>query len=462
VVGGRSLVVTGAGVVAGALVVVVAGAVGPPVVVPAVVVSGAVGPAVVVAPPVGPAVVGPVVVAAALDAPPVPAVVAVEVEPRSSAGAVSAPDAHADIISAPTITPARPSRTGKGRERRTPVPSAAPAPDGALAKLVGFLPGRTGSPDADGRSLEATREELVTTPAATLTHLDLLEAEAIHLLREVVAECERPCLLFSGGKDSTVLAELARRAFAPAPVPFPVLHVDTGHNFDEVLAFRDRAVARLGLRLLVASVPEAIAAGRVIEEPGGSRNRLQIPVLVEAIARHRFDAVFGGARRDEDKARAKERMVSVRDEFSQWEPRRQRPELWSLHNCRVGPGEHLRVFPLSNWNELDVWAYVQREGIELPSLYYAHRRIVVERDGMLVPIGPHVSARPDEEPFEATVRFRTVGDATCTAASASTAATVEAVIAETGAAIVSERGATRIDDRISDTGMEDRKREGYF
>jgi len=229
-----------------------------------------------------------------------------------------------------------------------------------------------------------------------------------------------------------------------------------------VLEFRDRVVARFGLRLLVASVPEAIAAGRVVEEPGGSRNRLQIPVLVDAIARHRFDAVFGGARRDEDKARAKERMVSVRDEFSQWEPRRQRPELWSLHNCRVGPGEHLRVFPLSNWNELDVWAYVQREEIELPSLYYAHRRTVVERDGMVVPIGPHVAARPDEEPFEAMVRFRTVGDATCTAAVVSSAATVEQVIVETAVAAVSERGATRVDDRISDAGMEDRKREGYF
>jgi sulfate adenylyltransferase subunit 2 len=304
----------------------------------------------------------------------------------------------------------------------------------------------------------------VSTRSAALTHLDLLEAEAIHVLREVVAESERPCLLFSGGKDSAVLLALAVRAFTPAPVPFPVMHVDTGHNFPEVIEFRDRTVERFGLRLVVASVPEAIEAGTVVDEvgPRASRNRLQTPVLVDAIARHRFDALFGGARRDEDKARAKERVLSFRDEFSQWDPRRQRPELWSLYNGRVRPGEHLRAFPLSNWTELDVWSYVEREAIELPSLYYAHRRTVVERDGMLLSAGPHLTLLPGEEPYEASVRFRTVGDATCTGAVASSATTVAAVIAETIGARVSERGATRADDRISDSGMEDRKREGYF
>jgi sulfate adenylyltransferase subunit 2 len=301
-------------------------------------------------------------------------------------------------------------------------------------------------------------------PSALLTHLDLLEAEAIHVLREVVAECERPCLLFSGGKDSAVLVELAVRAFAPAPVPFPVLHVDTGHNFPEVLAFRDAVVARHGLRLLVASVPDAIAAGSVIDEvgPRASRNRLQTPVLVDAIARHRFDALLGGARRDEDKARAKERVLSFRDEFSQWDPRRQRPEVWSLYNGRVRDGEHVRAFPLSNWTELDVWSYVQREHVALPSLYFAHRRAVAERDGMLLWAGPHLTPCDGEEPFEATVRFRTVGDATCTGAVVSTATTVAEVVAETAAARVSERGATRADDRVSAAAMEDRKREGYF
>jgi sulfate adenylyltransferase subunit 2 len=297
-----------------------------------------------------------------------------------------------------------------------------------------------------------------------LSHLKMLEAESVHIIREVAATFERPVLLFSGGKDSAVMLHVAAKAFWPASLPFPVMHVDTGHNLAEVIEFRDRTVARLGLRLVVASVEEDIAAGRVVEEPGpkASRNRLQAVTLVRAINEHRFDAVMGGARRDEEKARAKERVFSFRDEFSQWDPRNQRPELWNLYNGAHRKGEHIRVFPLSNWTELDIWQYVEDEGVELPSIYYAHRRLVFERDGMLLPVSPHVTLLEGEAPFEATVRFRTVGDATCTGCIQSTASTPKEVIAETAASRLSERGATRADDRISEAGMEDRKREGYF
>ncbi|MCA2207694.1 sulfate adenylyltransferase subunit CysD [Nocardia rosealba] len=295
-----------------------------------------------------------------------------------------------------------------------------------------------------------------------LTHLAALEAEAVHILREVAATFERPVLLFSGGKDSAVLLHLARRAFWPAPLPFPLLHVDTGHNFDEVLAFRDRTADRTGARLLVAKVQDDIDAGRAVERPSGTRNPLQTTTLLRAIGEHRFDAVFGGARRDEEKARAKERVFSFRNRFGEWEPRAQRPEVWNLYNGRHQPGEHIRVFPLSNWTELDVWEYIDQAAVELPSLYYAHRRRVIERDGMLLSATRFVTEAPGERAFEATVRFRTVGDATCTGCVESTAATPAQVIAEIAATRLTERGATRADDRISETGMEDRKREGYF
>jgi sulfate adenylyltransferase subunit 2 len=293
--------------------------------------------------------------------------------------------------------------------------------------------------------------------------LDALEAEAIFILREAVAEAARPALLFSGGKDSAVLLRLAEKAFRPGRFPFPLLHVDTGHNFPETLAFRDRRVAELGERLIVASVQDSIDAGRVRETPGTvSRNRLQTATLRDLIAAHRFDCLMGGARRDEDKARAKERVFSLRDAGGQWDPRRQRPELWRLYNGRVGPGEHMRVFPLSDWTELDVWDYVARERLELPSLYFAHVRRVFVRDGMLMPASPLLAPRADEPVVAAEVRFRTVGDMTCTAAIRSSARTLAAVIAETAAARISERGATRVDDRFSVAAMEDRKREGYF
>jgi sulfate adenylyltransferase subunit 2 len=295
-----------------------------------------------------------------------------------------------------------------------------------------------------------------------LSHLATLEAEAIHIIREVVAEFERPVLLFSGGKDSIVMLRLAEKAFWPGRIPFPVMHVDTGHNFDEVLAFRDRRVAELGVQLVVASVEEAIRTGRVRELPGQSRNRLQTVPLLDAIEEHRFDAAFGGARRDEEKARAKERVYSFRDEFGQWDPKNQRPELWSLYNGRHHPGEHIRVFPLSNWTELDIWSYIRDERIELPPLYYAHRREVVERDGMLLANTRFLTLLDGEKTFEAMVRFRTVGDATCTGCVESTADSPEAVVAEVAAARITERGATRADDRISEAGMEDRKKEGYF
>ncbi len=297
-----------------------------------------------------------------------------------------------------------------------------------------------------------------------LSHLDALEAEAVHILREVAAEFERPVLLFSGGKDSAVMLRLAERAFWPARLPFPVMHVDTGHNFDEVLEFRDRRIAELGAQLIVASVQASIDAGRVVEESGprASRNRLQTVTLLDAITEHGFDAVFGGGRRDEEKARAKERVYSFRDDFGQWDPKNQRPELWNLYNGRHRKGEHIRVFPLSNWTELDVWQYVAEDGVELPSIYYAHRRQVVRRDGMLLAVTPYLTLLDGEAPEELLVRFRTVGDASCTGAVESAAATVDAVIAEVAASRITERGATRADDRISEAGMEDRKREGYF
>ena len=297
-----------------------------------------------------------------------------------------------------------------------------------------------------------------------LSHLRALESESIHIMREVAAEFERPVLLFSGGKDSIVMLRLAEKAFWPAPIPFPVMHVDTGQNFHEVLEFRDRRMAELGTRLVVASVQASIDAGRVAEETGprASRNRLQTTTLLDAIEEHGFDAVFGGARRDEEKARAKERVFSFRDEFGQWDPKNQRPELWNLYNGHHRKGEHIRVFPISNWTELDVWQYIADDELEIPPIYYSHRREVFRRDGMLLAVTPFVTLLEGEEPFEATVRYRTVGDASCTGAVESAAATVEAVIAEVAATRITERGATRADDRTSEAAMEDRTREGYF
>jgi sulfate adenylyltransferase subunit 2 len=301
-------------------------------------------------------------------------------------------------------------------------------------------------------------------PDYLLSQLDVLEAESIHIMREVAAEFERPVLLFSGGKDSIVMLALAERAFAPARIPFPVMHVDTGHNFPEVLEFRDRRVAEAGARLVVASVQESIDAGRVSEETGrrASRNRLQTTTLLDAITEHQFDAVFGGARRDEEKARAKERVFSFRDEFGQWDPKNQRPELWNLYNTRIRRDEHIRVFPISNWTELDVWEYIAREHLEIPAIYYAHPRRVFERDGILLADSPYVIRADDEPVFDASVRYRTVGDMTCTGAVESTASTVAEVIAEIAVTRITERGQTRADDRTSEAAMEDRKREGYF
>ena len=297
-----------------------------------------------------------------------------------------------------------------------------------------------------------------------LSQLRGLEAESIHIMREVAAEFERPVLLFSGGKDSLVLLRLAEKAFWPCRIPFPVMHVDTGHNFPEVLDYRDRRIAELDVELVVASVQDSIDAGRVAEPPASnpSRNRLQTTTLLDAIAQHRFDAVFGGARRDEEKARAKERVYSFRDEFGQWDPKNQRPELWSIYNGRHHLGEHIRVFPLSNWTEMDVWTYITEEQLEVPSIYFAHRRSVFRRDGMLLSIGPHVSPREDEEVFETVVRYRTVGDMTCTGAVESAATSLDEIVTEVAAARIGERGATRADDKFSETAMEDRKREGYF
>jgi len=295
-----------------------------------------------------------------------------------------------------------------------------------------------------------------------LTHLEALEHESIHIFREVAAEFERPCLLFSGGKDSIVMLRLAQKAFAPGKIPFPVMHVDTGHNFPEVLAFRDARVAELGVRLVVASVQAGIDSGRIVERPGQLRNPLQTVALLDGILEHGFDAVFGGGRRDEEKARAKERIYSFRDEFGQWDPKNQRPELWSLYNGQHTRGEHIRVFPLSNWTELDIWQYIAQERIEIPSIYYAHEREVFQRDGMWLSVGEFTEPKPDEQVESKLVRFRTVGDMTCTGAVESAAATVEEVVAEVAATRLTERGATRADDRASEAAMEDRKKQGYF
>jgi sulfate adenylyltransferase subunit 2 len=331
------------------------------------------------------------------------------------------------------------------------------------AEAVGS-PGATGSA---GRADEAGSVESAGTAATvdgrlTLDHLDTLESESIHIFREVVAEFERPVLLFSGGKDSVVMLHLAAKAFWPGPVPFPLLHVDTGHNFPEVLAYRDRAVAEKGVRLEVAMVQDYIDDGRLSERTDGTRNPLQTQPLLDGIADHRFDSVFGGGRRDEEKARAKERIYSLRDEFGAWDPRNQRPELWNLYNGRHRPGEHVRVFPLSNWTELDVWQYIAREGIDLPELYYAHQREVFERDGMLLAVGPVSQPRATEEVVTRQVRYRTVGDMSCTGAVESDAVTVQDVVVEVAATRLTERGATRADDRLSEAAMEDRKKEGYF
>jgi sulfate adenylyltransferase subunit 2 len=297
-----------------------------------------------------------------------------------------------------------------------------------------------------------------------LSHLDALESEAIHLMREVAAEFERPALLFSGGKDSIVLLRLAEKAFRPGRFPFPVVHVDTGHNFPEVIEFRDRRVQELGERLIVASVQDSIDKGRASEErgPRASRNRLQTITLLDCIMDNQFDACFGGARRDEERARAKERMLSFRDDFGQWDPRAQRPELWNLYNGRIRKGEHVRAFPISNWTELDVWQYIEREGLELPPIYFAHEREVFERDGMLYAVSEFVELLDGETPFTTSVRYRTVGDLTITGAVRSEATTLQAVVAEIAATRVTERGETRADDRVTEAAMEDRKREGYF
>jgi sulfate adenylyltransferase subunit 2 len=301
-------------------------------------------------------------------------------------------------------------------------------------------------------------------PEIHLSHLDALEAEAVHIMRELAAELERPVLLFSGGKDSIVLLRLAEKAFRPGKFPFPIMHVDTGHNFPEVIAFRDERVAELEETLVVASVQESIDRGRVVEETGprASRNQLQTTTLLDAIEEHGFDAAIGGARRDEERSRAKERIFSFRDDFGQWNPRAQRPELWSLYNARVRRGEHVRVFPISNWTELDVWQYVARERLALPGIYFAHEREVFRRDGMLYAASPFLERLPGEEPFSASVRFRTVGDMSCTGAVESSAATLEEVVEEIAATRVTERGETRADDRVSEAAMEDRKRVGYF
>lgn len=299
---------------------------------------------------------------------------------------------------------------------------------------------------------------------STISHLQMLEDESIFIMREVAAEFERPCLLFSGGKDSIVMLRLAEKAFRPGRFPFPLMHIDTGHNFPEVVAFRDYRSAQLGERLIVRSVEDSIRNGRIVEKPGqdNSRNRMQIPTLLDAIAEFRFDAVFGGARRDEEKARAKERIYSFRDQHGQWDPKNQRPELWNLYNGRIHNGEHIRVFPISNWTELDIWQYIAEEKLEIPSIYYAHRRPTVIRQGLVLPISDLLPAHDDEIVQDREVRFRTVGDATCTACIESPAATPWDVIEETAVTRITERGATRVDDKVSEASMEDRKRAGYF
>ena len=308
--------------------------------------------------------------------------------------------------------------------------------------------------------MRAPRMTAITTPA--LSHLRALEAEAIHVMREVAAEREKPALLFSGGKDSIVLVRLAQKAFAPGRVPFPLLHIDTGHNFPEVIEFRDRRVAELGERLIVASVQDSIDAGRVVEDVKAGRNRLQTVTLLRAIEEHGFDAAFGGARRDEERARAKERIFSFRNDFGGWDPKNQRPELWSIYNGRINKGENVRVFPISNWTELDVWQYIAEEDLEIPSIYFAHQREVFARDGMLYATSDFIELMDGEEPFEESVRYRTVGDMSCTGAVRSEAATLQDVVEEIAATRVTERGETRADDRATEAAMEDRKREGYF
>ncbi|MFP5072448.1 sulfate adenylyltransferase subunit CysD [Pseudonocardia nantongensis] len=307
-----------------------------------------------------------------------------------------------------------------------------------------------------------TADALAPVAGPALDALDALESEAIHVFREVAGEFDRPVILFSGGKDSTLLVHLAIKAFAPAPVPFPLLHVDTGHNYPEVITFRDELAARYDLRLEVARVEDYLADGRLTERADGTRNPLQTQPLLDAITEHRFDAVFGGGRRDEERARAKERIMSLRDAFGRWDPRKQRPELWNLYNGRHAPGEHVRVFPISNWTELDVWRYIQRENIELPPIYFAHERPVFSRDGMWLAEGPWGGPRDGETLETRSVRYRTVGDGSCTGAVESTAATLDEVIAEVTASRLTERGATRADDRMSEAAMEDRKKEGYF
>jgi len=304
----------------------------------------------------------------------------------------------------------------------------------------------------------------MTTTRPQLTHLAQLESEAVHIMREVAAELEKPVLLFSGGKDSIVLLRLAEKAFRPGRFPFPLMHVDTGHNFPEVIEFRDRRVAELGERLIVARVQDSIDQGRVSEDSGprASRNRLQTVTLLDAIEANGFDAAFGGARRDEERARAKERIFSFRDDFGGWDPKRQRPELWNLYNGRIRRGEHVRVFPLSNWTELDVWRYIHSERLEVPSIYFAHEREVFARDGMLYANSSFVELMDGEQPFTASVRYRTVGDMSCTGAVASQAADLGSVVGEIAATRITERGETRADDRVSEAAMEDRKREGYF
>ena len=368
----------------------------------------------------------------------------------SASAADAAPATSLDGNAASSMPSSSGSGSGLPNARKLasgPSADASDATPGAASAAAALGSGRLSSP--------AQR-------TARLSSLDTLESEAIHIIREVVAEFEKPALLFSGGKDSVVMLHLATKAFWPGKVPFPVLHVDTGHNFPEVIEFRDRTVERLGLKLVVGSVQEFIDSGELAERADGTRNPLQTVPLLDAIQRNKFDAVFGGGRRDEDKARAKERILSLRDEFGQWDPRNQRPELWNLYNGRHTVGQHVRAFPISNWTELDVWRYIERENIDLPGLYYAHDREVFARDGMWRAVGEVSQPREDEQVITKTVRYRTVGDMSCTGAVESAAATVRDVVIEVAASTITERGATRADDRISEAAMEDRKKDGYF
>jgi len=378
-----------------------------------------------------------------------PTSVAVELDaaPITTASAADAAPAPARDGDAASSIASR-SDSGSG------LPNARKLASGPSADALDATPGAASA-------AAALRSGHLSSPAR-LSSLDTLESEAIHIIREVVAEFEKPALLFSGGKDSVVMLHLATKAFWPGKVPFPVLHVDTGHNFPEVIDFRDRTVERLGLKLVVGSVQEFIDSGELAERADGTRNPLQTVPLLDAIQRNKFDAVFGGGRRDEDKARAKERILSLRDEFGQWDPRNQRPELWNLYNGRHTVGQHVRAFPISNWTELDVWRYIERENIELPGLYYAHDREVFARDGMWRAVGEVSQPREDEQVITKTVRYRTVGDMSCTGAVESAAATVRDVVIEVAASTITERGATRADDRISEAAMEDRKKDGYF